>query len=280
MAYPWDTVAIIGVGAIGASIGLGLRQRQLARHVIGATRTSKSAKAAMEIGAVDEMVETMEKAAENAELVVVCTPVQSIAEHVQRCAAAASSEVVLTDGGSTKANLCQALEGLQHGTFVGSHPLAGTHETGPRAGDGDLFRGRTVIMTPVESTPGDTTNRVRGFWQSLEAEVELMTPEQHDQLLASSSHAPHLIASALAASTCEDALRLAASGWKDATRIAQGSVELWQQILRDNRANVLSSLNRFGELLHAMTEALEHDDPALLTQLLERGKQNRDAVGN
>lgn len=280
MAFQWDTVAIIGVGAIGASLGLGVRQRGLARHVVGATRSETSAQIALERGAVDAIAPDMETASQNAELIVVCTPVLAIAEHATRCAQAATGEPLITDAGSTKGSLCSNLKDIQQATFVGSHPLAGTHLVGPQAGDGDLLVDRTVIVTPTDTTPQNAVSQVEHFWQSLGARVECMPPERHDELLAASSHLPHAIAALLAASTPANALPYTAKGWQDTTRIAAGSPDLWVQILRDNREHTLSSLRRFGASLEQLVEALERDDASQLMELLIQGKQNRDALGN
>lgn len=279
MAFQWDTVAIIGVGAIGASLGLGLRERGIARRVVGATRSEASARVALERGAVDAMLPDMEAAAQDAELTVVCTPVLAIVDHVRRCAAAAPHGALITDAGSTKGSIAESLATLQP-TFVGSHPLAGTHLVGPQAGDPHLFADRSVIITPVSATPQHAVERIEQFWQSLGARVERMSPQRHDELLAASSHVPHAIATLLAATTAEDALPYAAKGWKDTTRIAAGSPELWGQILRDNRRHTLNCLRSFGASLAQLIEALERDDSERLTNLLQQGKQNRDAVGN
>ena len=137
-----------------------------------------------------------------------------------------------------------------------------------------------VLVTPVEQTPNQAVQAAGDFWKALGAKVRTMEPEQHDRLLAFTSHAPHVVAYALAAASPVEALELAASGWKDTTRIAQGDVDLWRQILLDNPEHTLAALANFETQLAAIREAIASRDHELLTQLLSQGKKNRDAVGN
>jgi prephenate dehydrogenase len=278
----WNTVAIVGVGLIGGSIGLALRERKLATNVVGIGRRAASLKKAKEMGVVTETSLKLEQGVADADVVVVCTPVGEIAEHVFQVAAASGEKTLITDAGSTKAAIVAKVQAeLPRGKrFVGSHPLAGSEKSGAAFARGDLFEGRVVVVTPSKKTTDDDVQATGDFWSSLGATVLMMSPEAHDKALAGTSHVPHLIASAAAASTEKSDLPLAASGWRDLTRIAAGDPELWTQILLENQAYVLKSLGRFEKTVAAFRTALERGDRRKVLQLLTEGKSVRDALGN
>ncbi len=285
-------IAIVGVGLIGGSIGLALRSRRLAEQVIGIGRRAASLDRAKERGAVDWTTTNLVSGVEGADFVIVATPVGMIVDTV-RAVAAAAPRATITDAGSTKAEICRQLREpssldphspfpIPHspGHFIGSHPLAGDHRTGPEHARAGLFEGRTVVVTPEDHTPPGLVERVKEFWESLGAEVALLSPEEHDRALAATSHLPHLIAAALASATPEEWLRLAATGWGDTTRIAAGDPQLWTQIFNQNRAAVIDALRRFEHRLAALDEAISGGDVAALTTELQEAKRIRDALGD
>jgi prephenate dehydrogenase len=278
----WNTVAIIGPGLIGGSIGLALGNRGLASHVVGIGRRKESLTKALELGAVTATTTSIEDGVENADLVVVCTPVNEIAGHLLRAAAAAPDRVLLTDAGSTKASIVAKVEaGIPKGRhFLGGHPLAGGERNGVEFASADLFEGKVVVVTPTPKTDPADAQAVADFWQSLGANVISMSPETHDCVLATTSHLPHLVASTAAQITPAADLQLTAGGWRDLTRIASGDPDLWSQILLDNRASILNSLAAFEKTMAEFRAALEKADAAKLRQLLMEGKLRRDALGN
>jgi prephenate dehydrogenase len=281
MSSRFDTVAIVGVGLIGGSIGLALRRRGLARRVVGIGRRMESLQQALERQAVTQVTTELESGVAEAEVTVVCSPVETIAELVRRAATACPPSGVITDAGSTKASIvaqvaADALPG--QAPFVGSHPLAGSEKVGVAHARDDLLKGRVVVITPTDETPAEARQRVQAFWTALGAAVVCLTPQEHDAALAATSHLPHIVAAALAASTPHAYLSLVATGWLDTTRVAAGDVELWRQILRQNRACVLQCLEQFEKVLNSFNSALRQRDDAALTQLLSSGKQRRDAV--
>jgi prephenate dehydrogenase len=284
-------VAIVGVGLIGGSIGLALRERGLAAEVVGIGRRNASLEKAIAHGTVDRATTNLVEGVAEADWVVVATPVADIADHILSVAHA-SPRAVITDAGSTKAPICRALRAHSaasdgaDGTpglgsrFIGSHPIAGDHRTGPEHARGDLFEGRTVVVTPEDDTPAGLVERAKSFWESLGATVELLSPEEHDRALAATSHLPHLVAAALAAATPEEWLRLAGAGWGDTTRIAAGDVRLWTQIFQQNRAGVVDALRRFEYQLAELAGALAEDDAVTLAAQLQEAKRIRDALGD
>ncbi|MCH2127540.1 MAG: prephenate dehydrogenase [Pirellulaceae bacterium] len=278
----WKTVAIVGVGLIGGSIGRALQRKKLAQRVVGVGRHENKLRRAQRLGIVTDFSVCVEDGVREADLVVVCTPVASIVEHVRRVASACSPKSLITDVGSTKSAICSALTArrLPGATFVGSHPLAGSEKTGFDNAREDLLEGRLVIVTPQASTPPTAVRQIKQFWRQLGAEVHQMSPVAHDRTLAATSHLPHLMASVLAASTPAQVLPYVATGWLDTTRIAAGDVQLWEQIVMQNRGHMLKSLEKFEKVLDSLRHALESDNPRPLRTILTKGKQQRDSVGN
>jgi prephenate dehydrogenase len=284
----YDTVAIVGVGLIGGSIGLALRERKLARQVIGIGRRQNSLDAARKIGAIHQGVTTLAAGVAEAQLIVVATPVDTVSERVIQAAAVAPPGCLITDAGSTKETIVATVDaGLAHRRsgprFVGSHPLAGDHRTGPEHARADMFDGRTVVVTPSEHTRPAAVTEASGFWQSMGANVVTMPPEKHDAALAMTSHLPHLVAIALAAATPQEFLQLTAGGWRDTTRIAGADPKLWQPIFASNRERVLDALDVLSKKIENLREALDQGDYETLTSILEaaaKKKKDRDALGD
>ncbi len=241
MKSQWDTIAIVGVGLIGGSIGLAVRERGIARRVVGIGRREAALAEALRLGAVDAISTDMAGGVGQADLVVICTPVERIVEHVRQAAAACPAGAIITDAGSTKGAIVAALDNsLPRGVrFVGSHPLAGSEKTGCTSARADLFKDRVAVVTPGNGTTDSDVELIEGFWRALGMRIIRMSPADHDAALASTSHLPHVVASALAAATDEKTLPLVASGWLDTTRIAAADAELWRQIFLDNRENTL-----------------------------------------
>ncbi|QEG34870.1 prephenate dehydrogenase [Bythopirellula goksoeyrii] len=275
-------VTIVGVGLIGGSIGLALRERKLATRVVGCGRRQESLDKALAVGAIDKGSTDLAASVADAQIVIVATPVASVVEHVCQIVAATKAELI-TDVGSTKTLICRQIEeklSSSKAQFVGSHPLAGDHRTGPENARADLFADRTVVVTPTDATPAELTRLAREFWKSLGAHVLEMDPEQHDRAVGATSHLPHLVASALAANTPAEYLPLAATGWADTTRIAAGDPELWTQIFAQNAPAVLEELDRLIEQLAKLRTELANSEWRPLQETLERAKQVRDALGN
>lgn len=286
------TVAIVGVGLIGGSIGRAIKSRELATKVVGIGRRETSLAAAMAAGAIDEAA-TDFKAVSNADVVIVCTPVGMIAGQVIEILKLISPECVVTDAGSAKSEIVAEIEAhfsvprdsnrlisSPCSRFVGSHPLAGGEKNGPEFSDPDLFVGRQVIVTPTQHSDPVVTRRLDQFWQALGATTIQMSPDEHDKVVAAVSHLPHLVAAALAAASPSEFLPLASTGWSDTTRIASGDTELWLQIFQQNREGTLKSLGKFETVLAQFRKALESNDLVRLEELLKAGKKNRDIVAN
>jgi prephenate dehydrogenase len=256
--------------------------RGLAGRVIGIGRSQHSLDAALRTGAVTDTSLDPAAAAE-ADFVLVATSVASIPTLLDAVDAAVRPGTLLTDAGSTKGSIVSAWERKRvrrRGRFVGSHPLAGSHRRGPEAADADLFNGRVVVVTPAAATPPDDVAAVGEFWSALGATVYLMPPKEHDRIVAATSHAPHVLAAAIAIATPPAALPFTAGGWRDTTRIAAGDAQLWADILLDNATAVAAALRRIATASEQMLKAIEAGDRRRLVTLLSRAKDARDALGS
>jgi len=275
-------VAIVGVGLIGGSIGLALRQRRLTVEVVGIGHRQASLDKALGCGAIDRAELDLKQGVALADLVIVASPVASVVEHVCLALDSVGSQALVTDVGSTKAAICSGIE-KQAKTlsrqFVGSHPLAGDHRCGPENARADLFDGKTVVITPTKTTLENNVDRAEAFWEALGAQVVRMSPERHDQALAATSHLPHLVASALAASTPDEWLSLVATGWADTTRVAAADPELWTQIFSQNKTALLGALDRLVGQIDQLRESLSAENWLQIQDTLQKAKRIRDTLG-
>lgn len=270
-------LAIIGVGLLGGSIALAARRRGLAERIVGIDCHTDALQRALAEGMLDD-VHTELHGVASADLVVFCTPVDGIAAQVVEASASCRPGTLLTDVGSTKAAILRAVRGrLPTGVeFLGSHPLAGSEKHGPAHASPHLLEGRLVIVTPETDTTHHALARLRTFWMALGARVQEMDAEEHDRTLALTSHLPHLLSSALAGILPPEWYNFTATGFRDTTRLAAGSPNLWSAIFRNNRTHLLAALDRLEEQLRLFRQSLEENDRNALESLLQRGKQIRD----
>jgi prephenate dehydrogenase len=272
------TVAIVGVGLIGGSIGLTLRSRGLASDVVGVGWRPAALDEAVAVGAIERGTTEFDDGVRGADVIVVCTPVDRIAEDVKRVAEIAQGDVLVTDAGSAKRQIVESVE--RHAPaaaiFVGAHPLAGSERRGVAFAQPDLLLGRVCVLTPTPRTRGELTERARRFWESLGCHVLEMAPAEHDEILAHTSHLPHALAAALAASVPAEWLGLAAGAFRDITRVAAAGSELWTPIFRDNRGPLLKALGRLQDTLDAFKYALMTDDEQAIRRWWEEAKTRRE----
>lgn len=278
----FDTLAIVGVGLLGGSLGLAAKSRGLVRRVVGIGRDPARLELAKGLGAIDDLATEFAGAIPAADLVVVCTPVDLIAKHVLEIAAFAKPGCVVTDVGSTKGEIVAALANLAPGrvSFVGSHPMAGSEKKGPAHAVGELFQNRATILTPTAESDPDAVARLKRFWEGIGCRVVMMTPAEHDRAVAAISHLPHAVAAALAGATDPAHLGIAAGGFRDTTRIAGASAAIWEPIFRTNRYEVLAACDRFSERFDEFRKLLAADDGPGLIRWLNEGKRVRDALGS
>jgi prephenate dehydrogenase len=274
-------VCIVGVGLLGGSLGLALKRKRLATRVIGVGRTASKLETAIRRGAIDEATDSILEGAKDADLVVACVPVKSIVDTLAEAAQVANPDAILTDVGSTKQSITLAARGrLSDHQFIGSHPIAGGHQSGVEHAVGTLFDGTTVVITPTESTSPELIQRITAFWESMGSRTCQLHPEEHDVALAISSHLPHIVAAALAISTPLELIPFVGRGWMDSTRIAGGNPQLWRQILEENQGPALQAMKKFATICETWINALEQQDFDRVEELLKSGKSTREAVAS
>jgi prephenate dehydrogenase len=270
-------VAIVGVGLIGGSIGMALRARRLASEVVGVGRGPFTLEQAVRLGAIDRGTTDLSEGVADTDIVVVCTPVSRIAEDVAWVADAAPSYVLVTDAGSSKRQIVEAVERQPRAAtvFVGAHPLAGSERTGVQHASPDLFDGRVCVLTPTPRTRPERTQRATAFWTRLGCRVVELAPSDHDEILAATSHLPHALAGALALAVPPEWLPLAAGAFRDGTRVAAADSALWTAIFRDNRGPLLKALSTFQECLDAFKFAVMTDDEEALRAWWDKAQRRR-----
>jgi len=282
-----DIVAIVGVGLIGGSFAAALREQGLARHVLGAGRTRATLMQAQQRGLIDEIV-SLADAARRADLIFLAVPVGSVAPVLKQLLPHLRADTLITDAGSTKADVVDAARsvlGSRLHQFIPGHPIAGSAASGPQAARADLFQNATVVLTPLPENTPTQRQQLEKIWQACGARVVNLTPQAHDRALASSSHVPHFLAcvymqQVLAASDAQTRLSLAGSGFRDFTRIAAGSSEMWHDIFLANRQAVLAELALVKTELARAESALKAQDSAALLQWLERTSVARRLWGS
>ncbi len=274
------TVAIVGVGLIGGSIGLALRTRALAARVVGVGRSPSTLDEAVRLGAIDRGTTELGAAVDSADVEVVCTPVSRIADDVRHVAEIAPPHVLVTDAGSAKRQLVEAIERdpRSAAVFVGAHPLAGSERRGVAHARAELFDGRLCVLTPTPRTRFDRARRARSFWQAIGCQVLQMSPAEHDEILAYTSHLPHALAGALASAVPVEWQSISAGAYRDGTRVAAADTGLWTAIIRDNRGPLLKALGTFQERLDALKYALMTDDEDAISRWWVEGKARRDLL--
>ncbi len=269
---------MIGVGLLGGSLGLALKRRQLADSVHGFVRREASVRECEQLGVVDKAHLELSGAVDGADLIVFCTPLSQmrrLAEHIP-----VRDSAIVTDVGSVKASVVRELEPLFQ-RFVGSHPMAGAEKTGPAAATPDLFEHAICVVTPTPTTDAAALERVEALWRSVGAIPRRLSPDNHDELVSRSSHLPHVIAAELANYVLNSAYPkeqglLCANGFRDTTRIAGGSPEMWRDICLANSRHLLRALEGFTEGLKGFRIALEKGDAALIERFFQEAKQLRD----
>jgi prephenate dehydrogenase len=276
----FDQITIIGVGLIGGSVGLAAKSRGVARRVVGVDRNAEALKKAEALGAIDAGTTDLPAGVRESQLVVACTPVDRISEVLIK-AFEHAGPVLYTDAGSVKGGLADAVEWARPdgATYVPAHPLAGAEKNSVEYARADLFENRVTIVTPWYADPDPDEAAIEQFWQALGSRIVRMNAEEHDRVLAFTSHLPHAVASAVAGITSPDLLALSAGGFRDVTRIAAGDPKLWAAIFQANKDGVLSALTAFTNRLVEFRKLLEAGDRAGLEQWLTEGKQVRDALG-
>jgi prephenate dehydrogenase len=276
----FNKITIIGVGLIGGSIGLAIKKHKAAGQVVGVFRRSSTLRKALRHKAVDKAVMDIAEGVKGADLIIIGSPVHSIPALAWEAARSAKPGAIITDVGSTKSWIVARLEKLLKGssaTFVGSHPMAGSEKTGVEFARGDLLEGSPCIVTRTVKTDRRALTKVAGFWKALGAKVDVMDPGEHDRAVSLVSHLPHIVAFSLAGAVPEKALRYAAEGFKDTTRVASSDPVLWSDIFLTNKAEVVKAARLFKKYYNGLVAAIVKGDRGRTVKALASARRKRDA---
>ena len=282
--HRWQKITLVGVGLLGGSLGQAIRQRKLADRVVGYVRREGSVAECERLEAVDKAEPDLQRAVQDADLLILCTPIAQMRQLSEQMLPALKPGALVTDVGSVKGSVVRELEPLfarAGAHFIGSHPMAGAERMGVSAASSDLFVKAICALTPTPDSPPDLFRRLEDFWSALGAVPLRLTPEQHDDLVSRSSHLPHIVAAELANYVLspvhpKEQSLLCANGFRDTTRIASGSPEMWRDICLANRKNLARVLGVFIEDLQEFQLALEKEDRKVVAEFFEKAKQRRD----
>lgn len=277
-----DRLAIIGTGLIGGSFAQALKQAGAVREVLGVGRNPARLALARELGLIDRAVEWHE--AGQADCILLALPVGETETVLQQLAPHLKAGAIVTDAGSTKVNVVAAARaalGARFADFVPGHPIAGSEQSGPAAARADLYQGRKVVLTPQADTRAGALATVRALWEAAGAQVETLDAALHDRVFAAVSHLPHLAAFALVDELARRAdgetfFRFAASGFRDFTRIAGSSPEMWRDIALGNRDALLIELDAYVKALQGLRSAVSAEDAAALLAIFSRARAARE----
>jgi cyclohexadieny/prephenate dehydrogenase len=287
MTKPFDRVALIGIGLIGSSLAHAMRKHKLAGEITGYARSEATRKKALEIDLVDKVFPTAAQAVKDADLVILCSPVGTYGELAREIGPGLRPGAILTDVGSVKGAVVRDV--LPHVppdvSFIPGHPIAGTEQSGPESGFAELFINRWCILTPLPDSDPGAVERLADFWRACGSNVEMMTPEHHDLVLAITSHLPHLIAYNIVSTaadleevTSSEVIKYSAGGFRDFTRIAASDPTMWRDVFLNNKDAVLEMLGRFSEDLSALQRAIRWSDGDMLFDVFTRSRQIRRGI--
>ncbi len=276
-------VVVFGVGLIGGSFALALRRADAVEEVVGFGRRSSTLEQAKQLGIIDRIGTDESTELGNADLVLLATPVGQMAELMARIAPHMGAHTLVTDGGSTKSDVVRdayAQLGGKVGQFVPAHPIAGAELSGPSAAGADLYVNKKVVLTPLPENSPEAIARIKTAWQTCGATIHMLSHEQHDAVFAAVSHLPHLLSFALVhdlsrRENCDLLMSFAASGFRDFTRIAASSPEMWRDICLSNKDALMTELDRYITGLQSISAALEVNDAAELEQIFRNAQQLR-----
>jgi len=283
----FNRLALIGFGLIGGSIARAARAQGVVRSIVATARSPQTRKRVAELGVADQVVESNAAAVEGADLVIVCIPVGACGDVAKEIGPHLMKGATVSDVGSVKGSIVRDMAPHlpAHVHFVPAHPVAGTEHSGPDAGFAELFENRWCILTPPVGNEPQAVDKLAAFWRLLGANVETMTPDHHDLVLAVTSHLPHLIAYTIVGTADEletvtrsEVLKFSAGGFRDFTRIAASDPVMWRDIFLANKDGVLEMLGRFNEDISALTKAIRRGDGEALYEQFTRTRAIRRGI--
>ncbi len=276
----FNKVAIIGVGLIGGSIGLAIKKRKIAKVIIGVSRKRKTLNDGLRLKAIDCATHDIGKAVKDADLVILCQPIEAIVASLPRISKLLKPGTIITDAGSCKEEIVKTAQKHLPGSvfFVGSHPLAGSEKKGVNFASHKMFNHSLCILTPTSRTDKNALKTIREFWHKLGARTIILKPLVHDNIVAFISHLPHILAFSLISSIPEAFLKFSSTGLKDATRIALSDPEIWKDICLSNSREILKSINRFEAVLRDIKRQISKKDSKGLLKTFSQAQKKRNIL--
>lgn len=284
----YERTAIIGIGLIGGSFALAAKRAGIVETVVGVARSEETLQAALQIGAADEVTTNPAEAVREADLVYIAVPVGATRGVFAQIDDSLEPGALVTDAGSTKREVMQAAAELLHDhvTFIGGHPMAGSEQSGVRAARADLFENAVYFLTATQATSPDEMDRMQQVVRALGAIPSVQTAHNHDRIAAATSHLPHLVSAALASTVAklagdnQEVQSFVGTGFFDTTRLAEGSPEVWRDILMSNADNLEGTLDELMAALQALAAALHKADSDACERLLTEAQQARWRLTN
>ena len=280
----FDRACIIGVGLLGGSLAKAMRQRGLVKTLVGHGRNRSNLEEAKKLGIIDSFEVDIQSAVKEADLVVLCAPVQAIGPLVRRMAPFLKAGCLVTDVGSVKTQLVREVEPLipEHVFFVGAHPIAGSEKSGLCVSSETLFEGTRCIVTPTEQTDSNALKQTIDLWKQVGARVSCMDVTEHDYIFGAVSHLPHVVVYALMnmlgslqSKNHDEIILFSGAGLKDTTRIAGGDPVMWRDICLFNRDSVLHSIDHFQETLNRIRGGIDRGEGEFLVREFEAANKHR-----
>jgi len=272
----FNKVAIVGTGLVGGSMALAIKKKRLANEVIGVSRHKKTLFTAKKNGIIDRGSQDFD-IIKDADLVVLAAPVNTILNLAKPISKIVKPGCIVTDVGSTKRQIVSNLQMVFPG-YVGSHPLAGSEKRGVDNAEAGIFCGTLCILTPTGKTDKRALEKIKKLWNALGARVLLLPADSHDKILSFVSHLPHVVAFSLISIVPGKYLKFAASGLKDATRIASSDSQLWSDIFLSNPKNISTAISLFQDVLSRVKTAIDKKDRKLLVSILKEAKKKRESL--
>ncbi|MEK6732621.1 MAG: prephenate dehydrogenase [Candidatus Omnitrophota bacterium] len=273
-------ITIIGLGLIGGSLALAIKEKKLAREIVGVSRRKSTVRCAVKEKIVDFATLDLKEGVRDSDFVIIAAPVLEIVKIARIIAPFLKKGAIVTDAGSTKKYIVKGIEKirLKGAYFAGSHPVAGSEKSGIKSADKDLFKGACCIITDTKNTNKKALGKIKRFWKALEMKVIIMPLDRHDRLLSKISHLPHAVSVSLVNSAGRKDIGLAAGGFRDTTRIASGEPGLWKDIFLTNKDNLARDIKALKRELSRIEVALKNNDSKDLLSLLSRAKSIRDSL--
>ena len=278
-----NKITIIGVGLIGGSLARALKEKNLAKVIFGYGRDQSRLEGAQKSNVIDDFSTSIKEAIVDAEIIVIATPVGTFQSILRKIQPIVSSNVIITDVGSTKTDIVNSVNDVlraKSSCFIPAHPIAGKEKSGFEVSDAKLFEGKKVIITPQENNLSGSIKTIEKMWKSVGAEVDYMSSESHDNLLGMTSHLPHMLAFSLVNYLVDQnptASIYAGGGFKDFSRIASGDAVMWRDICLQNKDQIISHLKGYQSTLNDLLDAIDDENSEKLDHLFTTAKKTRDS---